>query len=374
MSAIPNGISKQDVLDAIKAMDRGEPHDFGDSTGYDLVYGGHDYAPKAVLGLATRRILGTPLGPYDFKGGEGSQCFRVLRDLGFVIESKIRPTGAGTDWQEHEIRALVEDYFAMLALERRGEPYRKAERVHALTARLPGRTSGAIEYKHQNVSGVLYDEGFPYIDGFKPARNYQTGQFPQVVLEFLYSEDPEVQQIAASMDIAAPKIAPAGAAELREVPAPEHDETAPSPPDRTNRYTHKYNFPARDAANRTLGRAGEELVLALERALLMSSGREDLATRVEWVSETRGDGLGYDIASFDPRTGEPACIEVKTTNGNRDTRFFVSANELLCSAALGSRYRLYRVFNFSTAPQFYRISGDLNLALHLTPKTYEARR
>jgi hypothetical protein len=39
----------------------------------------------------------------------------------------------------------------------------------------------------------------------------------------------------------------------------------------------KYDVAARDARNRALGRAGEERVLAHERAMLLSAGRTDLA-------------------------------------------------------------------------------------------------
>ena len=163
MSKIPKGITRQDVLDALASLDRGDPHLFGESTGYDLVEGGKPYPPKAVLGLAARRLLQHPLGPYDFKGGEKSECFRILRNLGFVIEPKQGAVNPGDDWTEDEIRALVEDYFAMLRMDRSGVPYSKAEHNRALQERLHGRSKGSIEYKYQNVSGVLYDEGFPYI-------------------------------------------------------------------------------------------------------------------------------------------------------------------------------------------------------------------
>ena len=36
-----------------------------------------------------------------------------------------------------------------------------------------GRTASAIEYKHQNISAALIGLGLPYIDGYKPASNFQ---------------------------------------------------------------------------------------------------------------------------------------------------------------------------------------------------------
>lgn len=84
-----------------------------------------------------------------------------------------------------------------------------------------------------------------------------------------------------------------------------------------------------------------------ERWYLRSQGRADLAENVEWVSDTRGDGLGYDILSFDPATGTEIYIEVKTTNCGPDFPSYASLTEIDACIELGSRYR---VFNFSTAP------------------------
>lgn len=87
-SEIPDGITRDDVLQAIHDLDAGLEHNFGDSTGYDLLYEGHPYPPKAVIGLAARRVLKRPLRPSEFSGGEASKCFKVLRQLGFDIFPK----------------------------------------------------------------------------------------------------------------------------------------------------------------------------------------------------------------------------------------------------------------------------------------------
>ncbi|MFO1138407.1 MAG: hypothetical protein U1E41_04975 [Paracoccus sp. (in: a-proteobacteria)] len=46
----------------------------------------------------------------------------------------------------------------------------------------------------------------------------------------------------------------------------------------------KFDVAGRDERNRALGRAGEERVLAHERAALRTAGRDDLARKVRWVS------------------------------------------------------------------------------------------
>ena len=87
-SEIPDGITRDDVLLAISNIAHGEASDFGNSTTYDLVHEGKRYAPKEVMGLAARRVLGRALKPSEFSGGKSSKCFKVLQALGFSIELK----------------------------------------------------------------------------------------------------------------------------------------------------------------------------------------------------------------------------------------------------------------------------------------------
>ena len=48
---------------------------------------------------------------------------------------------------------------------------------------LQGRSDPSIERKHQNISAVLLEMGLPFIDGYKPLRNYQRPLLPAVVAE-----------------------------------------------------------------------------------------------------------------------------------------------------------------------------------------------
>ena len=70
---------------------------------------------------------------------------------------------------------------------------------------------------------------------------------------------------------------------------------------------------------RTLGLRGEEGV--------DDEKRVDLSQRVRWSSRDEGDGLGYDISSFD-RDGAARLIEVKNTGLGKYFPFAVTANEL----------------------------------------------
>ena len=97
-----------------------------------------------------------------------------------------------------------------------------------------------------------------------------------------------------------------------------------------------------------------------------------LAQRVERVSATRGDGLGYDILSFET-SGADRLIEVKTTAYGQETPFFVSRNELAFSREQGTSYHLYRVFTFRKSPKLYTRQGALDRGFTLDPETYKAR-
>ena len=110
---IPDGISQDDVKEAIADFDAGVEHDFAPSTGYDLVYRGKHYPPKAIVGLASRRLSGKPLTPSDFKGGEQSRCFRVLRDLGFTVVPKSNSqegSKRNPPWQRDELILALDLY------------------------------------------------------------------------------------------------------------------------------------------------------------------------------------------------------------------------------------------------------------------------
>jgi len=63
------------------------------------------------------------------------------------------------DWSDNEVSAIVTDYFDMLEIELRGESYNKAEHNRQLAQILNSRSSGSIEYKHENISAALLDLG-----------------------------------------------------------------------------------------------------------------------------------------------------------------------------------------------------------------------
>jgi hypothetical protein len=90
---------------------------------------------------------------------------------------------------------------------------------------------------------------------------------------------------------------------------------------------------------------------------------------VDWVSQTIGHGLGYDILSFD---ASEQLLEVKTTGLPKAFPFYLTATEVRCSEATGKHYHLYRVFDFSRSPRVYVLTGSLRETCRLEPVRFLA--
>jgi hypothetical protein len=275
------------------------------------------------------------------------------------------------DWSRAEVAAAVDDYFEMLILELAGKRYSKAQHYRALIPRLDGRTKGAIEKKHENISAILRDLDHPWIFGCKPYGNYQRLLF-EVVDRRVNSDKSLADRIQAL--IAQPATVPEVPDPLnrRETP-PNGSEQLPNerPIVRPHQRRHTDYF-AREARNASLGLAGEEFVLRVEQARLAQIGRADLAKRVQHVSVEEGDDLGFDIRSFEPDERD-RLIEVKTTTFARATPFFVSRNQVKVSRLRAEVFHLYRVFQFRTDVHFYVLSGALESTCRLDPVQFEAR-
>ena len=134
----------------------------------------------------------------------------------------------------------------------------------------------------------------------------------------------------------------------------------------------RIDFAEREAANRRLGKMGEEFVVWLEKQRLGAAGRDDLAGKVEHVAETVGDGLGYDVLSFEEKDGSEKLVEVKTTVWGKFFPFFVTETEVRCSEAMARQFHLFRVFDFARSPRVYVLHGSLREACGLEPVLFRA--
>jgi hypothetical protein len=276
------------------------------------------------------------------------------------------------DWSREEVEATAADYLHMLTQELAGQTYNKTEHRKALSHKLAERSDAAIELKHQNISAVLLALGCPWISGYKPRSNYQNLLF-QVVQQAVIGN--------ALFDRAALNAAeqPATTPLLTDL---EKILVAPPELRRTVKeiaalYVRpeigiKRDYLAREARNTSLGSAGEEFVLQYERVRLHKLGKKHLSDRVEHVSATKGDGLGFDILSFEG-TGKERFIEVKTTAFAKETPFFVSKNEVEFSKSFASQFQLYRLFEFRRDAKMFSLSGAVGKNCILDPISYLAR-
>lgn len=275
------------------------------------------------------------------------------------------------DWSREEVEACVADYLRMLTLELNGQRYNKTEHANALMKLLNGRNRASIEFKHANISAVMVALGYPYIDGYKPRGNYQA-----ILMDAIEAQLGSNDELQAAVQAAV--LRPAVAATLADT-----DSVWVLPPkashlgDRKANYAPRFSpakrdYLAQEARNHSLGRAGELFVVELEAKRLHEAGKRALANRVEHVASTQGDGLGFDVLSFE-ESGRERLIEVKTTTFGQLTPFYVSRNELARSEIDAEIYRLYRIFDFRVRPKIFGLEGFLAASCRLEPVSYLAR-
>lgn len=272
------------------------------------------------------------------------------------------------EWTRNEVELIVADYLQMLTLELTGQSYNKTEHRRRLQHLLDNRSEGSIEFKHCNISAVMIELEFPYLSGYQPRFNYQALLADVIMVQI--GARPVVEKAALA------------AAELPAVTPKQDDfsKVKAQAPVLESRVSETYkplfmaakrDYLAREARNQSLGLAGEEFVVQFEHWRLVQMGEHKLADRVEHVSQSKGDGLGYDVLSFDS-DGKERLIEVKTTSFGRDTPFFVTRNELALSKTEPEQFRLYRLFDFRKTPRLFDLQGPLDRYCLLDAVTYKA--
>lgn len=273
------------------------------------------------------------------------------------------------DWSRAEVEAIVADYLQMLTLELAGQSYNKTKHRENLKQKLQGRSDPSIEFKHSNISAAMVDLGFPYIRGYKPRSNYQA------LLATVAAERVRGQTMLDNAALAAvqqPAVMPT-ATDFAKVKsdAPLKQNRVSEPLNPMLFQAVKRDYLEREAQNQSLGLAGEEFIVLFEHWRLNALGAHKWADKVDHVSKSRGDGLGYDVLSFDA-DGKERFIEVKTTTFGKATPFFLSRGELALSRGAHEQFHLYRLFEFRRAPRLFALKGPLEQHCVLDPVTYRA--
>ncbi len=338
-----------------------ERYGFGRASGYVVrdPRSGQWADSKAIAGLAIGFQFPAegPLRSAQFSGGVQT-VVRRLRLLGFDVSALDARTGE--HWRREEVDLIVTDYLAMLLQELAGQNYNKTVHRRQLQQRLPARSEASIEFKHANISAVMLELGYPYIRGYQPRSNFQRDVLVEAVQSHVrHHRLLDELTLSAVERLAVPTEHASFERVLSEAPRAEREvaevrEASPA----YLRAPVKRDYFAREAQNRSLGQAGELFALQFERWRLVQLGAGQFADKVRHVSVEEGDGLGYDIRSFEA-DGRERFIEVKTTGFGERTPFFVSANEARFARDHQERFRLYRLFDFRSAPRLFELAGPI---------------
>lgn len=257
------------------------------------------------------------------------------------------------DWTPFEVDLIIEDYFAMFQKELKGLAYNKTLHRRNLLPKLEGRNEAAIEFKHQNISAVLVEMGYPYIAGYKPRVKRQ-----QLLADKISDYLDKNRLFESEFDRFANQNIDTS---ITRVEFNEWLVQAPSPGivnDLKVEYKkpYKQNYLEAEQRNQRIGQMGEHLVFDYEVWRLKSSGCQDLAKKVEWVS-LKDDGAGFDILSKNV-DGSDKYIEVKTTSLGGTTPIFCSKNENDFAAQHSSKFYMYRVFDLRKKPRVFIKTGS----------------
>ena len=145
--------------------------------------------------------------------------------------------------------------------------------------------------------------------------------------------------------------------------------------DLNNIKENKVDFVERQKLVTKIGEIGEIYILNIENAYLENHGIDKKAIR---ISE-KSDSYGFDILSYRKNRNKvyPIYIEVKTTTGSYDKKFYLSNYEKMISKKYGDKYYLYRVYNASDKGKIkYKLyKGDIEKNIHVklikTNSTFE---
>lgn len=270
------------------------------------------------------------------------------------------------DWTQNEVEVIVAAYFDMLQKEQAGVRFIKSETRKKILPLLNDRSGPSIEFKNRNISAVLQRIGQPYIRGYLPAYNFQR-ILSDVVLSYL-GKKPEVEETFKMFAQVEAEPAKVNFNDM-EVAMPKR-EAMVREPELAFRSPVKVNYIEIEQSNSRVGRTGETIALEFEKWRLRKVGKEKFIDKVEWVSETKGDGLGFDILSRNDN-GSDRYIEVKSTKLTREAPFFFSEREFAFSKQNHLNFYLYRIFDLKERPKLFIANGSYDQFCNLRPTQYK---
>lgn len=273
-------------------------------------------------------------------------------------------------WSQNEVDDIIKAYFSMLEEELNGVKYSKAEYRRKTISTLNGRSNGSIEFKHQNISAVLAKMGCPYIKGYKPRFNFQI-LLEEKVGEYLNQNKNKFEKYFEHFTVDSAPFITSVEYEFENILTDAPNRSAHVLKDGPTIYNPiRINYLEKEQNNLKLGDFGEKLIFNYEKWRLMKIGKENLADKIDWVSKTKGDGLGFDILSKN-ENGTDRFIEVKTTKLSKESPFYVSKREVSFANMNSNNFFLYRVFDWGNNPKIFIKKGDYKSFCFLEPENYK---
>lgn len=433
LTTLASPLTRENIFDAIEHFDavNGHVDSYSESTGYDLVIGEKCYPPKAIFGLALSKLTGTEVQSLHFTGGEKSPCFTTLRRLGFDIVEKGKTKVSrknetfkyenfivGNSYSKAEALATAEVsplvngreivgpnpfkncvvLFVTLDKTQKDETQRYKDTFLLDGQMFQWESQNANTPKSPRIKMILDKEPVVLFARIHEKIKGKTQRFVFVghleCKKYSYPIDSKNHPVEVMFDVLdyqkqAPE--PLQALYFWQIDGEAPIETTntvltkSSPPAPSKKMKSKgksgvknnstTDWATRDEKNRSLGLAGEELVLKYEHQWLIDHNLPDLADRIEHIALSNSSA-GYDIKSYD-ENGNEKYIEVKTTRSSKSAPFYISRNEVEVSRELGDQYWIYRVYDFkkkSGHASFYEMNGSVETHFNLEAETFKASK
>lgn len=125
-----------------------------------------------------------------------------------------------------------------------------------------------------------------------------------------------------------------------------------------------------------IGYAGEIFAIKVLSNSLVEKGLKSLADKINHVSKSIGDGLGYDILTYDEQ-GNDIFVEVKTTTMGINSPFYMSASERQFASSHSNNFVLFRIYDFnlkSGIGDYYIINSNIDEEFEFEPNIYKVYR
>ena len=309
------------VLDTVETPESGDViHGEGDQNYIRYCYNIHKYTKLEVGGV------------FLYRQAKRSSKYRKFYFFGGGKISEIRQVNDNGDMQ-----VFFEEGSCFRFLQPVFEDDPKLENIEWKTkVKKPGEW--AHFWNQYGMNKISKDEFFGIIDGTEctvVSKNSDTTH-----IEGMFEEVAPVEKIAKNPeDFIGTYVADDG--EVKKTTEPKSRKSV----------AKKIDYESLNKTKKNIGTFGEILIYNDEVRRVAEAG---ITKEVEHVALTQGDGLGYDVLSYDEK-GNELYIEVKTTKANQVDGFYLTEKELKVAHEHADNFRLYRVYNLNMDAGTYSV-------------------